>query len=245
MHRRDDPPRSARRAKQLRAPLDAATRPGALPAPWDGLSWRPLAPVRNATKARVFVAERPDGSRVVCKDGSAARGAWARRLRRSALAREARILARLSGIEGVPELLGAWRGGLVMSFRPGRLLTEWPRGGTPPGSFDRLDGILAAIHARGIAVSDLHRRNILVDADGAVSVLDFELAVDGRRFGRRLLARRLQRLDRLAAARQRLAHGAPMSPEQHALVNRPPRWYLLLRSFKRWKARRARTKAAR
>src|SRR5262245_9302855 len=57
--------------KRLHDALDPDARPGSLPAPWDALAWRQLAPVRNRAKACVFVAEQ-DGRRVVCKDASRA-----------------------------------------------------------------------------------------------------------------------------------------------------------------------------
>ena len=221
--------------KRLHDALDPEARPGRLPAPWDALAWRQLAPFRNRAKARVFVAEH-EGRRVVCKDASlAARLPGVGLFRRWTLRNEARALAALDGLPGVPRLLGAWRTGLVMDFVDGRLLTEL-RGTRVPGEvFDRLDGLLAAIHARGVAIGDLHRRNILVDTDGRVGIIDFELAQPVGRGPRGALARRLQRLDRHAAARQRKAFGAPLAPEHVALLAEAPAWYRMGRRIKRWR----------
>ncbi|HTE06370.1 MAG TPA: lipopolysaccharide kinase InaA family protein [Planctomycetota bacterium] len=232
--------------KRIHAPLDPAARPSGLPAPWDRLAWRTLAPFRNEAKARVFWAQ--DGERrLVCKDGSLALGRpVVGRFRRWALANEARALAAMEGIEGVPRLVAHWRAGLIMEFVPGRLLTEHERGSVPAVVFERLDRIVDAIHARGLAIGDLHRRNILVDEQQRVHLVDFELAQDRRRGLGRLLGAPLQRLDRLAAARQRQYHGAPLDPAQAALLARRPLAYRLFRRLKRWlRAMRPRERAPR
>ncbi len=223
-----------RRAKLLHRPLDPAARPSLLPPPWDGLDWRLLAPYRTETKPRVYWAA--DGPRrVVCKDISAA---WRRpfigRFRRWALRNEVAALSALDGLPGLPRLLAHWPSGMACEFVPGRMLTDWDRGSVPAAVFDRLDGLLAAIHARHVLVADLHRRNILVTDEGEVHLVDFELALDDRRGLGRLLAARLRRLDRLNAARQRQYHGAPLTPEHRDLLERRPRSERALRSLKRW-----------
>jgi len=226
--------RRRRRKKRLRDALDPAARPAGLPAPWESLAWRQLAPFRNRSKARLFVAEH-EGRLVVCKDCSlAARLPLAGGFRRWTLRNEAHVLAALDGLAGVPRLLAAWRSGLVMEHVPGRLLTEL-RGTTVPAAvFDRLDALLAAIHGRGVAIGDLHRRNILVDEQGAVGIIDFEIAFDERRGFLRRLTGSMQRLDRFAAARQRQAFGVALRPEHEALLRSPPAWYRVGRRLKRW-----------
>jgi hypothetical protein len=226
--------RSSRSAKLLHAPLDPEARPAGLPAPWDALEWRPLAPFRNTAKARVFWAQ-DGGRRLVCKDGSLAlERPLVGRFRRWALANEARALAGMSGIAGVPRLLAHWRGGLVMEFVPGRMLTEHRRGSVPESVFDELDRIVGAIHAAHFAIGDLHRRNILVDDERHVHLVDFELAQDSRRGLGRLIGGQLMRLDRLAAARQRQYHGARLDAAQAELLSRRPLPYRLFRRLKRW-----------
>jgi hypothetical protein len=79
-----------------------------------------------------------------------------------------------------------------------------------------------------------------VDTEGRVGIIDFELAQPVGRGPRGALARRLQRLDRHAAARQRQAFGAPLSPEHEALLAQPPAWYRMGRRFKRWRKTRRR-----
>ncbi len=223
-----------RRGKAIHAQPDPEARPEQVPEPWAGLDWRPLSPWRNRAKARLYVAE-DGGRKLVCKDGSLAlRLPLVRGFRRWSLRNEARALAALEGLEGVPHLVGQWNSGLIMEFVPGRLLTHWPRGGVPTVAFDRLDALVLAIHARRVLITDLHRRNILVTEDGRVSVIDFELALDSRRWPGRWLRRRIELLDLLAAARQRRLHGAPLGPEHRRLLEHQPVTYSSFRRIKRW-----------
>jgi predicted Ser/Thr protein kinase len=233
------PPDRASRGRRRHARPATDGRPAGLPAAWQALDWRPLATIRNRTKPAVYVAGL-DGRRVVCKDASGIRrGPW-RLFRRLTLRREARTLARLAGIEGVPALLASWPTGLVMEAVPGRMLTTWCRGTPPPpGTFERLDRIIALAHARGIVLGDVHRRNILVDDDGRVHLVDFEVSVDVSRGPARLLARLGTAVDRIAAARQRVRHGVPLAPGQADLLARSPWPYRVLRRLKR-RVRRAR-----
>ncbi len=232
--------------KLLQAPLDPEARPGDVPPPWDRLEWRPLAPFRNEAKARVFWAQ--DGERrLVCKDGSLAlKRLFVGRFRRWALANEARALAGMSGIAGVPRLVAHWRSGLIMEFVPGRMLTEHKRGTVPEKVFEQLDRIVSAIHAAHFSIGDVHRRNILVDEQDRVHLVDFELALDRRRGIGRLLGGQFMRLDRLAAARQRQYHGARLDPAQAELLSRRPLPYRVFRRVKRWlRAMRPRARARR
>lgn len=211
---------------------DPSLRPGAMPEPWSRLDWRPLAPVRNRSKPRLFWAA--DGARrVVCKDGSAlSRLRPAGLYRAVSLRREAHALEVMAGVPGIPRLLARWPTGLVMEFVPGRMLTTWPRGGVPAVVFDRLDRIVAAVHERGIAIGDLHRRNILVSDDFEVHLVDFEIAVDRRRGVGRLIARSLMQLDTFASVRQRQRFGVPLDASQQAVLDHPPLGYGTLQSLK-------------
>lgn len=222
----------SRSVEGLHGQPDPELRPGPLPEPWAGLEWRPLAPVRNRSKPRLFWA--PHGERrVVCKDASAlSRWSALGLYRRLALRREARILERLAGVAGVPALLARWPGGLVMDFVPGRMLTSLPRGSVPAAVFDALDRIVADIHARGVAIGDLHRRNVLVGDAGEVHLVDFEVAFDSRRGLGRLLARRLMALDLHACLRQRQRFGVALDAAQQARLASPPAGYERLRRLK-------------
>ena len=222
----------SRSAEGLRGQPDPKLRPGSLPEPWSGLEWRPLAPVRNRSKPRLFWAAQGE-RRVVCKDGSAlSRWTPLGLYRRLALRREARILQRLAGVAGVLGVLAHWPGGLVMDFVPGRMLTSLPRGDVPAAVFDRLERVVAEIHARGVAIGDLHRRNVLVGDLGEVHLVDFEVAFDAHRGLGRFLARRLMALDRHACLRQRQRFGVPLDARQQALLDSPPAGYERLRRLK-------------
>jgi predicted Ser/Thr protein kinase len=227
-------PGSSRPAVGLpREEIAAGTRLAGLPAPWNGLAWRPLAPIRNRTKPAVYIAEHGNGQ-VVCKDASGVRsGPW-RLYRRMTLRFEGRAMERLAGIRGVPRLLDRWRTGLVMEAVPGRMLTTWRRGAAPPGgAFDDLDRIIAEAHARGVVLGDVHRRNILVDTDGRVHLVDFEVALDVSRVPGRLLRRTGMTVDRIGAARQRERFGVPLSAEQAFLLAHLPWRYRIVKDLKR------------
>jgi tRNA A-37 threonylcarbamoyl transferase component Bud32 len=112
--------------------------------------------------------------------------------------REARTLTVLAGVSGVPELykrFSAWGNEfLAMSVMPGVPLGRWLARNYPLTQRDvnkadlvryvdrvlallgRVERILAAIHRRGLVFGDLNDRNILVEDDDSVSLVDFELA---------------------------------------------------------------------
>jgi predicted Ser/Thr protein kinase len=218
----------------LRESPDPEGRPTELPPAWGALDWRPLAPIRNLGKPRVYVAPFA-GGRVVCKDASLVRARLIRIYRCRSLRREARALARLEGVPGIPKLLAHWRTGMVMEEVPGRMLTTWPRDSGPPAAaFDALDRIIDLAHARGMVLGDVHRRNILVDEDGGVHLVDFENAVDVSSFPWSLLRGPGMIVDRTAAARQRWRYGLTLSPEQAALIDHPAWTHRIVRRIKRW-----------
>lgn len=163
---------------------------------------------RNVTKALVRREPR-DGREVVVKDYGP-RPWWVRVFYgRPTLRREARVYERLSGVAGIPRSFGLeGKDALVLELAPGRALGEFAPGEVPPAVFDALDRILREVHARGVAIADLHRSNILVDVGGAggttVHVIDFAIArIAGDAARRGWIVRQLQQLDRHAAARLR------------------------------------------
>lgn len=124
-----------------------------------------------------------------CRDTSTARW-WARPLSRWLAAREARALAALAGIDGIPTLLD-WDGQrLLRTALDGcTLCTARPR---DPGYFRAAHRLLGQVHRRGIAHNDLAREpNWLVRRDGRPGLIDFQLAWRDARRGRlfRLMAR--------------------------------------------------------
>lgn len=107
-------------------------------------------------------------------------------------------LRRLAGIPGVPDLYEyrtVWEHEfLVQEYLPGDSLFGWLSDNhplvraTPTAAdleryaarvvhvADQVERVVAAIHARGMAIGDLHPNNILVDADDRITLIDFETA---------------------------------------------------------------------
>lgn len=95
--------------------------------------------------------------------------------------REVRYHELLADVAGVPRLLerhGA--SGLVRQFVAGCNLLELCQQGQRPDRdfFPRLESIVAAVHAKGIAHNDLSKpENVLVGNDGRPCLIDFQIAV--------------------------------------------------------------------
>ncbi|HEX6850572.1 MAG TPA: hypothetical protein VF139_04135 [Candidatus Polarisedimenticolaceae bacterium] len=207
---------------------------------WEALLGRTLprrvVPGRNRTKADVSFYDL-DGRRVVVKS-YAARPWWVRAsLGRWLIARECRAYVAAGGAAGLPRLHARPApSSLVLEWVDAEPLSSLGATRLDPAVFDRLDAIVAALHARGVALGDLHHRDVLVGASG-VFVVDLATAwVLGPRPGRwrRFLFRRLSMQDRLAAARLR-ARFTGISEEQ-ALASVPKEalvWHARGRALKR------------
>ncbi|ULU25314.1 serine/threonine protein kinase [Dyella terrae] len=129
------------------------------------------------------------GVRVIRRDVMAARW-WARAVARRAAAREARALAKLDGIDGVPALLG-WDGHeLLRGYIAGAPMQQ-----AQPHDrayYREALRLLARLHRRGVVHNDLAKEpNWLVRADGRPAVVDFQIAWTRGKRGAlfRLLAR--------------------------------------------------------
>jgi len=177
------------------------------------LTWTALAGLvperriegRNLSKADVLLF-RTAGGAVAVKDYGG-RPFIARQLvGRLLVARECRAYEAAAGTPGLAPFLGRLGPfALATAWIEGTPLAERARGSVPGAVFDRLDALIAQLHARGVALADLHHRDVLVD-DGALHVVDLAAAyVLGAHPGplRRRLFRRLAAQDRLAAARMR------------------------------------------
>ncbi|MEE9292005.1 MAG: hypothetical protein V3U83_03650, partial [Acidobacteriota bacterium] len=132
---------------------------------------------RNATKAIVDRIEI-DGRSLVLKDF--AERPWPVRtfLGPWQLDREARAYHRLSGVPGVPRLIGRVdRQALLMEYLVGRDLGHLLPGDLDAEFFERLESLLDSIHERGVAHGDLNRSDVIAGEDGMPHVLDFSTAV--------------------------------------------------------------------
>ncbi len=202
-----------------------------------------IAPVRciegrNATKADVLFYEI-DGARLAVKT-YAARGFFIRHtLGRWLISREARAYEEAAGVNGLPEFLG--RSG------PFALATEWADA-QPLSSFrgvvlkdelfDRLAGILDELHRRGVALGDLHHRDVLLNSDGELYVIDLATAwvLGGEPWPfRRFLFRRFCQSDRVSLARMRARFTGGDVDQAAASVGRvAATWHRRGRRIKGW-----------
>ena len=86
--------------------------------------------------------------------------------------REASALRRLAGITGIPKLYRQLDArGVLIEYLPA---TPWPQAKPPKIAYERLDALVAAMHARGVAHCDLRApSNMLVSDDGVPYIVDF------------------------------------------------------------------------
>lgn len=102
--------------------------------------------------------------------------------------RESRILRKLSGVPGIPPLAGpvacngvVQRNGVARDYLEGHPLGD--REAVGDDFFPTLQSLLQTMHRRRIVYVDLHKReNVLVDADGAPALFDFQISVDWPRW---------------------------------------------------------------
>lgn len=106
------------------------------------------------------------------------------------LSREARALAVLDGVNGVPELLHVDRESLVRCYLDGAAMHH-----SKPDRieyFHAASALLRKLHCRGVVHNDLAKEpNLLVMTDGSPAIIDYQLSWSAPRRGRlfRLLAR--------------------------------------------------------
>ena len=198
------------------------------------LSARPLSRARNRTKADVVLVPW-EGTGIVVKDFRE-RGVLVREtIGRFSIARECRAYGRLTGLAGVPAFAGRIDAhAFAVAFVPGKALPSHPRRSLPPALFGALAELLERIHARGVAIADLHHRNIIVGEAGAPpSIIDFSLALvrpSSWNLPGRWIFERALRLDRVALERIRRRYEAGAAEAEGAVPS--SRLYAWGRSFK-------------
>lgn len=100
---------------------------------------------------------------------------YVRWLARRLLQREARVLAAMEAIDGVPQLIDIGPERLTRSFLPGLPMQRSKP--TDPKYFKAAARLLRHLHRIGVVHNDLAKEpNILVGNDGAPAFIDFQLA---------------------------------------------------------------------
>ena len=126
---------------------------------------------------------------------------------------EADLYELLAGIPGIPRLAGR--------PRPDAFLREFVEGETvrdtavlPPGFFDSLEGVLRAIHGRGVAYVDLAKEeNVIAGADGRAWLIDFQVSI-ARRGPLRPFVGMLQKEDLYHLSKMRLGRAPGEATEE-------------------------------
>lgn len=171
----------------------------------------------------ISLRQDPDGSRVVRSTAGAR--PWVRWLARRLLAREARALAQLDGIERVPRLLHADRDTLERSYIEGvAMQLARPAGDTR--YFNAAARLLRRLHRRNVAHNDLAKEaNWLVTPDGQPAIVDLQLGwyaprrgsafrLAGREDLRHLLKHKRTYCPNSLTARERSILGRPTLPSR-------------------------------
>lgn len=185
---------------------------------------------------------RPDGDDAVILRDTGPAAWWARPVARALLRREAKALAVLEGIEGIPELRHFDSDTLARGFIAGQPMHV----AKPDNAAYHRDAarLLRKLHRFGVAHNDLAKEpNLLVREDGSAAFIDFQLAWYAPRRGRffRIAARedirhllKHKRTYRPKDLTQReldiLAHPAPLSRVWMA-VGKPVYLFITRRLF--------------
>ncbi|MCX8044393.1 MAG: hypothetical protein N3B18_09740 [Desulfobacterota bacterium] len=158
---------------------------------------------RNISKATIRCEQR-DGHILAVKDYSGRTGLM-KRYGRLTLKNELRAYLRLRGIVGIPVCFGLRTPDVLeLQYINAVPLSRMKPGAVAESVFDRLQEIVATMHARGVANTDIHRSNVLVAENGDVYLVDFAHALIARCADRPgILVRLGMELDRYACARIR------------------------------------------
>jgi hypothetical protein len=176
---------------------------------------------------RVELFER-GGQRVVRRVACGGAAPLSRVVARALLRRERKALRALGALEGVPRLLEATPAADVLerTHLDGEPLHRARE--LPIDFFERLEALVRALHARGVAHNDLHKeQNIIVGPGGAPGLIDFQLASVHARSSRTLARRASDDLRHVAKHRRRYLRFArvadPAVAPARELLDSPPR----------------------
>lgn len=161
---------------------------------------------RNGTKADILVRSL-DGEALAVKDYRPRNFAIRHTLGRLLIGRETRAYRTAGRVEG----LACFRGrvdafALATRWLPGRTLRQIVPGDQPPELADALAGTISTLHERGVALADLHLRDVIVGDDGSFVIVDLAaawVAAPGCGRVRRAIFERLRAQDLLALERIR------------------------------------------
>jgi serine/threonine protein kinase len=143
------------------------------------------------------------------------------------LRRERRVLGRLEGVSGVPQIqVDFGPNSLLMNLLPGQPLSEEAFREDPRGLANCLRSRIEAIHERGVFHLDLRQRqNILISGPAEAQLVDFGASMAPRRLGRWLWGSLLAWVDHQAVLKY-LARHAPeeLTLDEARSLSRALRW---------------------
>jgi hypothetical protein len=193
---------------------------------------------RNQTKADVLFFELGD-RRVAVKSYTPRNLLVRNTVGRWLIRRETAAYEAAAGVDGLPAFLGRlgahalateWVDAVPLKVHHGARLDD--------ALFDRLESIVEELHRRGVALADLHHRDVLLGEDGRLFVVDLATAwVLGRRpgFVRRRLFERFRESDRVNLARMRARFtGGDVEAAVASVSPAAETWHRRGRRVKRW-----------
>jgi RIO1 family len=177
---------------------------------------------RNLTKAVIELVE-VEGRTIILKDFVARPWPVRRLLGPWHLDREVRAYRRLEGLDGIPRFLARVdRCAIALEYVSGPTLAALRRGDLPEPFYLRLEALVDAMHARGVAHGDLHGHDVIAAPGPRPFVIDFSTAVCRSRgpLGRWLF-QQMCRADRRSVAKLR----SRLAPRGGSIPPRPPLYH--------------------
>lgn len=121
----------------------------------------------------IRLCDGPQGRCIVRDAGCAS--PWVRWLARALMRREARALAALEGVDGIPQVIRLDESELVRDYVSGEPMHRAKP--VDPAYFRQTARLLRCVHRRGVVHNDLAKEpNLLVRDDGTPAFVDFQLA---------------------------------------------------------------------